>query len=660
MKDYQLRFRQIHLDFHTSEAITGIGAAFDPDEFAETLVKARVDSITCFARGHHGWLFYESERFPERVHPHLTRDLLAEQIEACHKRDIRVPIYITVQWDHYTANRHPEWLIVDENGQPVGTPLYEAGFYRRLCLNTPYVDWLKAQTLEVLETFDVDGIFFDIVDAFPCSCPWCREGMAAQGLEPSSLADREAYGQQVLDRFREAMSAFVWSHNPDCSIFYNAGHVGPRTRHAANTYSHFELESLPSGGWGYIHFPLTIRYARNLGLDCMGMTGKFHTSWGDFNSFKNQAALEFECFNMLAQGAKCSIGDQLPPDGQICPHVYDLVGAVYSQVEAKEPWCVDAEPVVDMGVMNPEEWTGERVPIAAMGAVRILQEGGHQFDILDTKSDLSAYKLVILPDVIPVDGALAAKVQRYLDEGGALLVTGRSGLTEAGDRFALDDLGVELVGDAPYSPDFLMTTGEIGRGLPPTEHVMYQRGLQVKAGAGAQVLMDTVVPYFNRTYKHFCSHRHTPSAGRVGYPGIVRKGQVIYFMHPVFTQYAQNAPRWCKQLVLNAVEALLPEPVLRLQGPSTRMATVNAQPAADRLVLHLLHYIPERRGQDFDVLEDVIPVYEIGVSLRAERPVAAVTCVPDGESLTFEQADGRVTFVVPAVRGHQMVAIRYA
>ena len=28
-----LRYRQIHLDFHTSEHIPGVGAAFDPDDF---------------------------------------------------------------------------------------------------------------------------------------------------------------------------------------------------------------------------------------------------------------------------------------------------------------------------------------------------------------------------------------------------------------------------------------------------------------------------------------------------------------------------------------------------------------------------------------------------------------------------------------------------
>jgi len=158
-----LRFRQVHLDFHTSEHIAGIGAQFDAEEFVATLEAARVDSITCFARGHHGWVYYDTEAFPERRHPHLERDLLREQIAACHARGIRVPIYVTVQWDHYTARQHPEWLVMDDRGCPVGTPIDEPGFYRKLCLNSPYVDFLKSHVAEILETMPVDGFFFDIV-----------------------------------------------------------------------------------------------------------------------------------------------------------------------------------------------------------------------------------------------------------------------------------------------------------------------------------------------------------------------------------------------------------------------------------------------------------------------------------------------------------------
>ena len=73
--------------------------------------------------------------------------------------------YITVQFDVYTCKEHPEWLVLDEKGNPRGTPIFEPGFYRQLCLNSPYRDLIKEMTAEVLETFDADGLFFDIVGA---------------------------------------------------------------------------------------------------------------------------------------------------------------------------------------------------------------------------------------------------------------------------------------------------------------------------------------------------------------------------------------------------------------------------------------------------------------------------------------------------------------
>ena len=87
----KLRFRQIHLDFHTSELIGGIGKDFRPREFAETLKRAHVNSITVFARCHHGMIYYDSRLNPERIHPGLVnKNLLKEQIEACHAVGIQI------------------------------------------------------------------------------------------------------------------------------------------------------------------------------------------------------------------------------------------------------------------------------------------------------------------------------------------------------------------------------------------------------------------------------------------------------------------------------------------------------------------------------------------------------------------------------------------
>ena len=656
-----LRFRQIHLDFHTSEDIPGIGSEFDAHEFADTLAAAHVNSVTCFSRCHHGWIYHDTQRFPERRHPHLTCNLLADQIAACHARDIRVPIYITVQWDLYTARRHPEWLVVDDNGCIPGTKPFEAGFYRRLCLNTAYVDEvLEPQTTEVCETLPVDGIFFDIVAASPCCCRACIEGMIADGLDPANPADRAQYADKVLVAFQERMFGVVRARHPEATVFFNSGHAGPKHRRMISAFTHLELESLPSGGWGYMHFPLAQRYARGLGVDCLGMTGKFHTSWGDFHSFKNPAALEFECMNMLALGAKCSIGDQLHPRGRICKDTYDLVGGVYAKVKAAEPWCEEAAPQVDIGVLTPEEFTGGGghggLPGAAIGATRILQEARAQFDIIDSQSDFSRYRLLILPDEIPVSDDLAAKLRGFVAGGGALLASFRSGLAPQGDRFNLPELGVRLVGEAQFSPDFIVP-GQLGDGLAQTGHVMYLRGLEVQPEADAQVLAEMVKPYFNRTWEHFCSHRHTPAGGPVEYPGAVRSGTCVYFMHPLFTLYDKCAPRWCKALVANALDLLIPEPLLRAGGPTTALFTLNLQPQHRRLVLHALHYVPERRGRDFDVIEDIIPLHDVPVSVRVEGEVARVALVPEREPLRFTQAGGRVDFTIPRIEGCRMVEI---
>ncbi|WP_261301657.1 alpha-L-fucosidase [Paenibacillus andongensis] len=686
MGKFELNFRQVHLDFHTSPLIEGVGRDFNAEEFVDTLEKARVNSVTCFARCHHGMIYYDSKINPERIHPHLVnKNLLKEQIEACHKRGIRVPIYITVQWDYYTAQEHPEWLSVNEDGSIIGSPEdivqkpFEPGFYHTLCVNSPYRDFLKAHTKEVLETFHpVDGLFFDIVFPVGCACRHCRQGMVEKGLKPHNDMDRSIYSQMTIDEFQIDMTNFVRQYSEDCSIFYNKGHIGTAHRSVTEAFTHFELESLPSGLWGYLHFPITMRYGRNLGLDCLAQTGKFHTMWGDFHSFKNMAALEFECFNMLALNAKCLIGDQLDPNGKLSEPVYQLIGGVYSEIEKKEPWCKAAKPVTEIGVFTSEEYEkrfNRDLTPSLRGVTRMLQEGAHQFDIIDTKSDLSLYRLLLLPDEIPVSEEFAVKLDNYIRNGGAVIASFESGLDAAKSNFNLKELGVRLKEEATRDldgnlvrgenypvfnyADYIIPKGDIGKGLPETEHVMYMKGLEVEALAGSEVLADVILSCFDRTYEHFCSHRQTPSSGKTGYQGIVRNGKVIYFAHPIFKQYHQNAPRWCKQLFLNAVEMLIPDPVLKHNGPSTMLTAVNEQVKEKRLIVHLLHYIPERRAVDLDIIEDVIPLYNISLILKPGKEVDSVICVPQGKEIEFRLHEGGIAFTVPEVQGHQMIALNY-
>jgi hypothetical protein len=87
---------------------------------------------------------------------------------------------------------------------------------------------------------------------------------------------------------------------------------------------------------------------------------------------------------------------------------------------------------------------------------------------------------------------------------------------------------------------------------------------------------------------------------------------------------------------------------------------VNEQAPDNRWVLHLLHYMPERHGQDFDVLEDVIPLFDVRMSVKAPRTIAHVISVPDGQVLDHTRVDGRTEFTLPRLDGHQMIALDFA
>src|SRR5688500_774799 len=138
---HRLRFRQVHLDFHTSGLIPGIGARFSKRQFQEALKVGHVDSITLFSKCHHGWSYHSTK--VGRRHPHLKFDLLARQIEACRELNVRCPIYISAGLDEYMAMERPEWVVKNRDGTTYD-PL-AVTWFKLMRFNSPYLDYLCEQ-----------------------------------------------------------------------------------------------------------------------------------------------------------------------------------------------------------------------------------------------------------------------------------------------------------------------------------------------------------------------------------------------------------------------------------------------------------------------------------------------------------------------------------
>ncbi len=656
-----LRFRQIHLDFHTSPLIPGIGGDWDAKAFASTMAAAHVNSVTCFAKCHHGHLYYETSHAAR--HPNLRPglDLLAEQVQALHEVGINAPVYISVQCDEYAANTHPEWLALKPDGSPVGAGPFDAGWHI-LDMNSPYQEYLVEQVREIMQHFaPVDGVFFDMCWDQPNCSKWAVEAMLREGMNPQDERDRKTHARSValayLSRLRTLVGELNAQHGGD-----SAANVAFNSRPLDNLpeeiryLRHVEIEALPTGGWGYVYFPLNVRYVRTFGVPYLGMTARFHKSWADFGGLKTEAALRYECTQMLAHGAACSIGDQMHPRGTLDLAAYQRIGRVYQYVESCEPWCRQATAMTDIAVLREPLGDYHLKPgDASEGVVRSLQELHHQFDFASADADLRSYRLLIVPDGLPLSPRVLGAIRSLVDSGKPLL------LALSHEQLLPDDLcarlGISVAGPAPFTTTYLRFAESIQRpDFPRTDHVNYERGCMLKAGDGAVELCQVIEPYFQRRWDHFSSHFQTPpDPNRLApYSAAVQSGNHIIIGFPLFQAYATHGSASYRELLDCCIERLLPDPLLRVPAaPRFLETSVMRQP--NGIVVHLLSYCPQRRTPTIDLVDDPIMLRNQRLLLRCQSAPERVTLQPQGQSLPFEHDPDGVHIVVPEINGHQMV-----
>ena len=656
-----MNFRQVHLDFHTSEKIPGIGSRFSKEQFQSALKLGHVNSITVFSKCHHGWAYHPSEA--NEIHPGLDFDLLGAQIEAAHEIGVKTPVYLSAGLDEKMARRHPEWLRRGKDDRIDWT----APGYHEFCMNTPYLDYLIKQVEEVVRNYDCDGIFLDIVGVRMCWCQNCIKTLLDEGRDPYDDANIRELGERIYKNYTTKIREAVDRIKPGLPVFHNSGHIRRGRRDLADVDTHLELESLPTGGWGYDHFPLSAAYSRTLGKEFLGMTGKFHTTWGEFGGYKHPNALRYEEALCVASGAKCSIGDQMHPDGYMDEATYALIGAAYAEVEEREPWLDGVTSVADIAILSEEAIsnyyaTGKIVHHGGAdsdaGAVRMMLEGKYLFDVIDTEEPLDKYKLLILPDHAKLDAYLTEKIKAFTANGGKVLATGESGLSVNEEKFALD-FGCTYVGASAYKPVYFRPQFDLPC-LGNTAYVIYNNAYDITADDGAEVTILRENPYFNRTTFHFSSHQHTPNDKSASYPAATIGADGAYISAELFTEYAKKGSIIAKLLVTHLIDELLGEAkTLTTNLPAQGVVTLMDQAGESRLVNHVLYASPVRRGSGIEIIEDIIPLYDIDVVLNIGKAPKRVYLAPENRDIAYTYENGVISYRIDKLDLHAMVVIDY-
>jgi hypothetical protein len=675
----ELRYRQVHLDFHTSADCENVGADFDPEVFADTVRMGRVNSMTVFAKCHHGFSYYPTEVGTR--HPNLAvPDLMGAQIEALHGIGVLAPIYVSIMWDDLAGEKEPGWIIARRDGSlmirpPLSneSPLTGGMGWTTLDVSTGYGDYLVAQTEEICDRYDVDGFFFDICFPVPNYSPWGQATMREAGINPDDEQAVLRFAEEKLHGFLKRLSEAVRAKVPGATIFYN-GTVTPRMAETLPYQTHFEIESLPtsSGLWGYLHYPVVARQARTYGVDFLGMTGRFHKAWADFGGLKTRDQLDYECGTILAAGGEISVGDQLHPRGVLDPAVYRLLEHSFGRVESLEPFLKGAKPTPEVAILSGYEPSSlGSIPTNAHvadveGAAQFFLEAAIQFDIIDPSySPFEDYAAVLLPDGMGVNEDLRAKLESYVSAGGRLILGGTAALDAKTGEFGLGDVPVAYEGQAPTVPSYLRLDEALaGETELATDYdyVFYNRAHLVRPLGGATARGELRRALFDRTWEHFTSHAQAPVGESLGFPLVVVCENVLYFAAPLFGAYRDHDYWVYREIATNAIRDFLPRPKLKLSGPGWVEATLHEQPAdgdhQERLLVHLVAYHPRRTTQPVQHVDQSWTTSGLVVDVLTDRRIIGrVFLAPEGEPLDFEVVDGYARIALPPVGTHAVVVL---
>ncbi len=647
MKD----MRCVHLDFHTSPYIP-VGEDFDKEEFKAAIREAELDSITLFAKCHHGCFYYPSDKF--YTHPLLKKPLLDLQVEACKELGISYKIYISAGLDEAAVHEHPEWLTVFHGGthQNPLTPNFH-----RFCFNTGYIDYLIDQTIEITKRYMPDGLFFDIIGLVPCVCAKCRKDMAEKGLDFRKIEDTTKFATEVQKTWIKKITDAARAIKPDTMVFFNGGDFPIGIHHLMDCNNQLEAESLPTGGWGYDHFPMSMSYIRRQGKNCIGMTGKFHKTWGEFGGFKYKEALLYEGAQCLAFDAGLSVGDQLHPTGKIDSYTYENIGNAMRYIKAREPWR-GGDFIAEIAVLSdllPNSTMGDMRQLGRTGVCRMLFEEKYLFDLIGYEEISNKYKFIILADEQNELNEVEYKALRaYVDAGGKIIATAKAPLYQGKMAF---DLGAEFVGpdkaSDPKTPAFLRTDYKT-KSANGMAMVIYEPFYEIKLTG--KKLGDYIAPYFHRRDIYFCSHNNTPCNYDTAAPGITEGSEGVYVCAEILTDYSKCGSLAPKQIMAPLFAKYCENKTVNTTLPSSGKVALYEKDGS--YMLHLVYANTIKRGNGIEVIEDLVTLSDVEVSLKLPKKVTKAILHPEEKEIAITEKDGRISFTLDKLYCSSIVELK--
>ena len=660
-----------------------------------------------------GIVAYYPTRFPLQYRPAALdgRDLFSELVHAAHEDGLVVLARMDSSRAHGDLyNAHPDWFALDNAGRP-----HKAGELFVTCVNGPYYDeYLPRILREITERYQPEGFtdnsWAGLGRENVCYCENCRKKFqerSGRSLPAQKNWDDPGYREWIEWNYAGRLE--LWDHNnritreaggQNCLwIGMNSGSIAGQSqsfRDCRGICARAEIILLDhqarGEGGGFAQNAEAGQLVHSLlGWDKLvpESMAMYQASRSTFRKTSNsEPEARLWMLEGLAGGLQPwwhHVGAQQEDRRQ-----FSIAESIYRWHEANQQYLVNREPVASVGLVWSQrnmdffgrDHANELVELPWRGWAQALVCARIPFlpvhaDNVDQKSP--GLSVLILPNLGALSDVQAAAVRRFVERGGSLIATGRSGLyNEWGqprpDFVLADLLGCHYValgreGERPREPrgetlhTYLRMGDEDSRirhpvlgGFENTDILPFGGWLgDVIASEELQVLL-TYVPAFP-VYPPETSWMREP---RTKIPGLVlnrtsQNGRTAFLIADLDRRFAaDNLPDHGKllaNLIRWAADSHFP-----FQVESPGLIDCHLYRQANRLVLHLVNLTnTTARGP----IDQLIPVGPVKITIRT------LPGIPHGRvrllvghakpSVSFER--GQVVVILPSLRDHEVLVI---
>ncbi|WP_250846967.1 alpha-amylase family protein [Aquisphaera insulae] len=679
--------------FGADPSDVGYAARFDGREVVRRCAEAGSEYVVIWARD--GEYAYYDSKVVAKCPGLGARDVLREAVEEGAKRGLPIIAYCVVQQGGHYLEQHPEFAMRDAAGAIIPG---------RFCLNSGYLETLKSLATEMIG-YGIAGFHIDMLDQgfgrpYGCWCEACRKLFEAEhhAKPPGGASWDEGWDRMLAfryassRRFERALYQHVKAVKPSVTVDFNY--------HGSPPFS-FEVGQQPvahgengdfltgeTGVWGF----------SALGV---GLNAEFYRAATPGKRF--QVAMQrgvrmyhdqttrplndirWELATLLAHGAFVTMVDKTGYDGGLDPVAYRRIGEAFRDARAGRA-DLTGEPVRDVAIYfssRTRDWYGREEPSRMFRSI----QGAHRAMVLEhipwgialdenaTEATLGAFPVVLLSNAAILSDEEVARLTRYVEAGGALLVTGWSGTLggrgEPRDRSSLESLigarfvrrldsednHVRLPADAP--PPLLT-------GIEPAWPFLVEGPACVYRPTTARPIGELMAPHRTVRQKQGKEGTGWPmSAGTPVGPAVllhqVGKGRVLTIAaSPDAATGGEHPIVEARRFLVNSVRLLHPSPRVRVEAPAFVESVVTDDPSSRTLRVHLIAYAStpattpasNRPAVIPGLIEDA-PMYRVRVMLST--PPRAARAGHAGQAATVD--GGSVVATVGNI--HEVLLIQY-